>query len=59
MYEAAVSSYGAESAALWLAFARFERRSGRGAGDVFWRAHKALPDPDPFVDAFRQAFGQG
>lgn len=57
LYEAAVGDYGGQSEALWLAYARFEKRAGRGAGDIFWRAHKALADPEPFVEKFREAFG--
>jgi len=58
LYETAINAYGTECEALWLALARFERRAGRSGGDVFWRAHKALPDPEEFVTQYRTAFGQ-
>jgi hypothetical protein len=52
--EAAVGAYGDCDAALWMAYARFEHRHARtGAGAVYWRAVKALREPDAFVAEYR------
>lgn len=54
--EAAVGAYGEEDASLWLAYARFEQQhTKQGAGPVYWRAVKALRDPDAFVHEYRSS----
>lgn len=54
LFEAAVASYGAEDPEIWLLYAQHEARALRGAGNIYWRATKALADPDPFVLSYRQ-----
>lgn len=44
-----MDAYGQEDAVLWLRYARFESRQGKGSGGVYWRATKALDDPEAFV----------
>ncbi len=57
LYEAAVAAYGEADGALWLGFARFEQRSGRSAGQVYWRATRALAEPDAFIEQYRLTVG--
>jgi len=47
--QAAVDAYGDEDTELWLRYARWEQSCGRGVGKVYWRATKALSDPQEFV----------
>ena len=57
IFAAGASAFGADDAALWLRYLAFEQgRAGagagagaRGAGQVHWRAVKALAQPDAFV----------
>jgi len=44
-----VDAYGDEDTELWLRYARWEQSCGRGVGKVYWRATKALSDPQEFV----------
>ncbi|GBF90696.1 U3 small nucleolar RNA-associated protein [Raphidocelis subcapitata] len=54
--EAAVDAYGDADAGLWLAYARFEQQHARGGGGgVYWRAVKALADPEPFIQEYRSS----
>lgn len=57
LFEAAVDAYGSLDDSLWLQYALFERGALRGAGDIYWRATKALADPDAFVAKYREALG--
>jgi len=59
LFEAAVDAYGAEDADMWLAYTRFEASRGKGAGQLYWRATKALDDPDGFIHRFRELQGVG
>ncbi|KAF5837621.1 U3 small nucleolar RNA-associated protein 6-domain-containing protein [Dunaliella salina] len=59
LFEAAVDAYGAEDADMWLAYTRFEASRGKGAGQLYWRATKALQDPDGFIHHFRELQGVG
>lgn len=55
VYEDAVRSYGAQDTELWLEFVQYEQRQGKqGAGQLYWRAVKALQDPEPFIEQYRQ-----
>jgi len=58
LFEAGLDAYGAEDSDLWLALAKYEGGRGKGGGHVYWRATRALVDPDPFVLRFR-ALQQG
>lgn len=59
LFEAAVTSYGRHSPELWTRYALFETRhlggggGGIGAGSIYWRATKALDDPDTFVMMYK------
>jgi U3 small nucleolar RNA-associated protein 6 len=57
LYEAAVAAYGEVDPSLWLGYAQLEQRSGRSAGQVYWRATRALAEPDPFIEQYRQVVG--
>lgn len=47
--QGAVDAYGAQDARLWLRYLEQEQQHGKGAGQVYWRAVKALDDPEPFI----------
>jgi len=54
--ETAVDAYGERDASLWLAYAQFEQQHAKqGAGPVYWRAVKALADPEAFIHDYRQS----
>jgi hypothetical protein len=54
VFEAAVTAFGDCDAGLWLMYCRFEQeQASQGAGPVYWRAVKALADPEAFVQEFR------
>mmetsp|Transcript_22822 Transcript_22822/g.58091 ORF Transcript_22822/g.58091 Transcript_22822/m.58091 type:complete len:681 (-) Transcript_22822:163-2205(-) len=55
LYEAAVDAYGSEDVELWLQYASFEQSALKGVGDIYWRATKALSDPDAFIELYRQS----
>ena len=50
--QAGVAAHGSVDQELWLQYAAFEQQHLRGAGNLYWRAVKALAEPDAFVDAF-------
>jgi hypothetical protein len=53
--EDAVRCYGAQDTQLWLEFVQYEQRQGKqGAGQLYWRAVKALQEPEPFIEQYRQ-----
>lgn len=52
LYEAALAAYGDRDVQLWLDYACWEQQ--KGVGQIYWRATKALADPEPFITAFRQ-----
>ncbi|PNH07975.1 U3 small nucleolar RNA-associated protein 6 [Tetrabaena socialis] len=54
LYEAAVSAHGSSEVDLWVGYARWLVRCGKGAGQVVWRAAKELEDADAFVAAYRE-----
>jgi hypothetical protein len=54
LFEAAVAAHGAHDADLWLRYAAYVSTLRGGGGDVYWRATKALDDPDDFIAAYRQ-----
>ena len=47
--QAAVGAYGGQDWRLWLRYLQWEQQRGKGAGEVYWRAVKALVDPEPFI----------
>ncbi|GAB4819004.1 hypothetical protein N2152v2_006050 [Parachlorella kessleri] len=49
VFEAAVDAYGEHDWRLWLRYLQFEQQHGKGAGQVYWRAVKALADPELFI----------
>lgn len=58
VFEAALDAYGAEDTDLWLRYAQWQQQAScRGAGDIYWRASKALADPEPFIQQYRQVLG--
>jgi hypothetical protein len=58
VFEAWASAYGSTDAALWVDWALFEQQQGKaGAGKVYWRAVKALEDPEQFIAGYRQQIG--
>lgn len=58
VFEAAVNAYGNVDHTLWMEYARSEQQhSHHGAGDIYWRATKALADPEPFVLEYRNSLG--
>lgn len=58
VYEAWASSYGSSDGELWVDWAMFAQQQGKaGAGKVYWRAVKALEEPEEFIAAYRQQVG--
>lgn len=55
LFEAAVACYGAVDEGLWLEYARYEAAGLQGAGHVYWRATKALANPDAFIARYQEA----
>lgn len=47
--QAGVAAHGSVDHELWLQYAAFEQKQSKGAGNVYWRAVKALAEPDEFV----------
>ncbi|GFR40073.1 hypothetical protein Agub_g616 [Astrephomene gubernaculifera] len=58
LYEAAVAAHGKTETDLWIDYAQWLVRCGKGAGQVYWRATKELEDPDAFIAQYRQALQQ-
>ncbi|KAG1662062.1 hypothetical protein FOA52_005309 [Chlamydomonas sp. UWO 241] len=54
LFEAAVAAHGGHDTGLWLRYAAYVSTLRGGGGDVYWRATKALDDPDHFIAAYRQ-----
>ena len=50
--QAGVTAHGSVDHEMWLQYATFEQRHLRGAGNVYWRAVRALAEPDVFVAAY-------
>lgn len=50
--QAGVASHGAVDHELWLQYAAFEQKHLKGAGSIYWRAVKALAEPDVFVATY-------
>ena len=59
MFEAAIDAHGDEDWRLWALYVAFARAAGGAAGDVQWRATKALRDPEPFRAAMQAGGGAG
>eukprot|EP00195_Chlamydomonas_chlamydogama_P008645 CAMPEP_0202892056 /NCGR_PEP_ID=MMETSP1392-20130828/1902_1 /ASSEMBLY_ACC=CAM_ASM_000868 /TAXON_ID=225041 /ORGANISM="Chlamydomonas chlamydogama, Strain SAG 11-48b" /LENGTH=719 /DNA_ID=CAMNT_0049575931 /DNA_START=74 /DNA_END=2233 /DNA_ORIENTATION=- len=57
LHEAAVDAYGSVDPEVWLDYAKYEMSQLRGAAPIYWRATKALADPDAFIEQYRQAMG--
>lgn len=58
VYEAWAGAYGSQDAGLWVEWAVFEQQQGKaGAGKVYWRAVKALDEPEEFITEYRQQVG--
>lgn len=55
LFEAAVACYGSVDEELWLEYARYEAAGLQGAGHVYWRATKALSNPDTFIARYQEA----
>lgn len=47
--QAGVAAHGCVDHELWLQYASFEQKHLKGARNVYWRAVKALAQPDDFV----------
>ena len=54
LFEAAVACYGSVDEELWLEYARYEAAGLQGAGHVYWRATKALSNPDAFIARYQE-----
>ena len=54
-----MDAYGEVDTRVWLEYASFERRLLRGPGSVYWRALKALAEPEGFVQAYQALLGAG
>lgn len=54
LFEAAVSAHGSKDAELWLRYAMYEAEARRGGGSIYWRAVKALHEPEAFILAYRE-----
>ena len=50
--QAGVAAHGSVDHELWLQYAAFEQKHLKGAGSVYWRAVKALAEPDAFVTTY-------
>jgi hypothetical protein len=58
VYGAWAGAYGSQDAGLWVEWALFEQQQGKaGAGKVYWRAVKALDEPEEFIAEYRQQVG--
>jgi U3 small nucleolar RNA-associated protein 6 len=58
VYDAWVAAYGSSDVELWVQYALFEQGQGRqGPGRVYWRAVKALEEPDKFIQQYRSQVG--
>lgn len=57
LFEAAVSAYGSVDVELWLRYAEYMAQAAKGPGSVYWRATKALDEPQVFVDEYRAKVG--
>jgi U3 small nucleolar RNA-associated protein 6 len=58
LYNAWADAYGAFDADLWVQYALFEQtQSKQGPGKVYWRAVKALLEPDAFIQQYRAVIG--
>lgn len=57
LYESALDFYGGEDPDLWLAYCSREAKAGRGVGRLYWRATRALADPEPFILKYREING--
>ncbi|WIA08040.1 hypothetical protein OEZ85_007510 [Tetradesmus obliquus] len=58
VYDAWCAAYGSSDAELWVQYALFEQAQGRqGPGRVYWRAVKAVEDPDEFIQQYRSRVG--
>ncbi len=49
MAQVAVDAYGAVDEELWIKYLQSRIVEGRSFGDIYWRATKALQDPQSFV----------
>ena len=54
LFDSAVACYGRHSPELWVQYAKYEAGCDRGGGGVYWRATKALSDPDEFILMYRE-----
>ena len=50
--QAGVAAHGSLDHELWLQYAAFEQKHLKGAGNIYWRAVKALAEPDVFVATY-------
>jgi hypothetical protein len=58
VHEAWAAAYGSSDAGLWVQWALLEQQQNlSGAGKVYWRAVRALEDPEAFIQQYRQKLG--
>jgi U3 small nucleolar RNA-associated protein 6 len=58
VYDAWVAAYGSSDVELWVQYALFEQAQGlQGPGRVYWRAVKAVEEPDEFIQQYRSRVG--
>lgn len=47
--QAAVGAHGKEDVVMWVRYARYLQKLGKGYGTIAWRASKELNSPDEFI----------
>jgi hypothetical protein len=57
--QAAVDAYGAEDEELWLRYVQHSMRHRKGVGALYWRATKALRNPQAFEQKYHALQQQG
>lgn len=55
VFDVAVDAYGSEDVELWLQYALFKQNTSKSAGSVYWKATKALAQPEEFIALFKAA----
>ena len=51
LLQAAVRAFGQEDTSLWLRYAKFLEKNGKGAGHIVWRGTKELHDAQSLLSA--------
>jgi hypothetical protein len=57
VFEAGVASYGGIDVRQWVDYAICEVGGMQGPGGIYWRATKALAEPQEFIDLYRAEIG--